>query len=108
MRRLFSTIILIILLTLVGLTSIVIASDMSNETKLITGKNNITTFESFKPIYVKDFVKKYPNIIAISYREEQFSKDYLNYLGGLGDNFILMPNKQYEIITSKDISISLK
>lgn len=93
---------------LVGLISAVIAIGILQTTELVIGKNNVTFNENFKPIYVKDFVKQYPEIQAVTYEEFGETGGYINHLQGIGENFILRPTKQYEIISSKNISIRIE
>ena len=92
---------------LISLLTFVISVEISSETELIKGKNNLVLPIEFKPIYVKDFILKNPEIQAITYNQSGQTGGYINYLQGIGENFILRPTKQYEIISSRNISINL-
>ncbi len=94
-----------ILILCIALISLIIAIAPEKEIKLIKGKNNLTTPENFKPIYVKEFVNQHTEIQTITLREDNKAQAYINYLNGIGKNFILQPNKTYEITCSKNISI---
>ena len=67
------------------------------------GKNKITTSPDFSPIYVKDFIKLNPDIEVISYNFENESTGYINILNGIGQNFIIYPEKEYEIVSKKEV-----
>jgi hypothetical protein len=77
-----------------------------NEDETLTiGKNNYTTSESFQPIYVKDFINLYPEIEAISFKDGEKTIGFVNFLDGIGENFIIYPEREYEIATKAEIII---
>jgi hypothetical protein len=73
---------------------------------LAEGKNNFS-YDYFKPIYAEDLVLLYPDITAISYVENNVSYGYVNIFGGIGQNFVIQPGKEYEIIAKNKIKIYL-
>ncbi len=91
---------------LINLLIIVTAFENIQKINLLNGKNNVTFGDSFRPTYVKDFIKLYPEIQTITFKENKKTIGYVNFLNGLGQNFILKPTKIYEITTSKNISIN--
>lgn len=73
--------------------------------RLYQGKNivefNITNF-----FYVETLIKLNPEIEVVSYIQEGKSMGYVNFLHGIGENFIV-ENNVYEIITRKDTILVL-
>ena len=83
--------------------------DTQNNTQennmLYAGKNNVTTSEAFRPIYVQDFMRQYPDIEVISYKDGEDTKGFVNVFGGIGENFIMRENRQYEFIVTQNITM---
>jgi hypothetical protein len=77
-----------------------------NSTNLMMGKNHVR-FNMIEPFYVKDLVKWNPSITVVSYTEENKTIGYVNLFNGLGENFIIENNKDYEVILNKDINLVL-
>ena len=75
--------------------------------QLIKGKNNIS-FDFAPNLYASDLVKAYPEIISISYIENEKSLGYVNVFGGIGKDFPIQGNESYEIIVSKNITLILR
>ena len=73
----------------------ILAQNILSETNLQKGKNNITTSENFKPIYVKDFIRKYPEIEVISYLDGNETVGYINLFNGIGENFLIQGYSGY-------------
>lgn len=99
--------IIFLILCIIFIMTSIFAIETPQNIELIKGKNNLTTKESFKPIYVKDFIKQYPEIEVISYNQDQKTIGFVNLFEGIGINFIIEPSKNYEIITKSNITISL-
>jgi len=83
-----------------------LTENVSARGNLLEGKNNITISENFEPIYVKDFLKKYPEIEVISFTRNGESIGFINFMGGIGENFIIKPNQEYEFITKQETQIN--
>lgn len=71
------------------------------EVELIRGKNNLSV--NWSGPMVEELVEEYPQIEAISSREE--NKGYVNVFGGIGENFRIEENKKYEVAVSENITI---
>ena len=72
------------------------------EVKFLEGENILKTPEDFSPIYAKDFVKLNPEIVTITFEENNNTLAYVNVFGGVGQNFVLMQNKTYDIVCKKE------
>lgn len=101
----------IILITLVFLLVVIISfmfvnSADINSIKLYKGKNNIL-FNLSSDFYVKDLVRLNPKIETISYKYENETFGYVNVFSGIGENFKIISNKDYEIIVKDDINLIL-
>jgi hypothetical protein len=83
---------------------ILVVSENVSSIKLTNGKNNII-FNSSNSFYAKDLVKYNPKIEVISYIEENTTIGYVNVFSGIGENFIIYPGKEYEIIVKEDINL---
>lgn len=72
--------------------------------QLTEGKNYISFLQAS---YVKEFMRKNPDIEAISFYDPALDKTtgYVRALGGIGKNFILVPGQEYEVIASKDTTV---
>jgi len=84
---------------------ILISSEDISSRELTKGKNNLT-LNLTELIYVETLIKLNPDIDAISYRKEETTIGYVNFLGGIGENFVV-ENREYEIIVSKNIDLVL-
>jgi hypothetical protein len=72
------------------------------------GEYNLTVIEYFPSIYVSELINNNPEIQSVSISEYGQTFGYLNTLGGIGTNFLIEPNRKYEIHTNQTITISLK
>ena len=91
---------------IVSLTVIIAENPLS----VIVTVDNQTFFveEYFPSIPVKDLVAKYPQIQLVSVYEYGQTFGYVNAFGGIGTNFLVESNKQYEIFVSENVSLVLK
>jgi hypothetical protein len=89
---------------LVLITFMVISSEEVNTLKLIKGKNFIQ-FNITQPFYVKTFIELNPQIEVISFKKDNKTFGYVNVFSGIGDNFIVQKNIEYEIIAKENVSI---
>lgn len=106
MNRVFLT--LIIILVIIFSTAIALAEISEEGIKLKIGENFINLSFDFSPIYSRDLIENYPEISVITFNESGISGGYVNVFGGIGKNFLIEPNKEYEIITKKEVIINLK
>ncbi|MBD3253354.1 hypothetical protein GF386_06480 [Candidatus Pacearchaeota archaeon] len=86
--------------------SFIILSMEENNLYLVEGKNNIVINDS-EPFYVKTLVELNQDIEVVSCKNEDYDFGYVNVFGGVGENFIIYPNKKYEIIANKDFNLVL-
>jgi hypothetical protein len=99
----------ILIITLVIFSTTMTLAELSDKRiELKKGENLFNTSFEFSPIYVKDFVNAYPEVSVISYVENGITEGYVNIFGGIGKNFIIEPNKVYEIITKQEEGIVLE
>jgi hypothetical protein len=98
----------ILIFVILCVSGIIIAEEFKEGIKLIEGKNAINLSLDFNPVYVKDLVKIYPEIQTVTYNDTEQERGYVNVFGGIGDNFVIYPNKIYEITTKQDITLNLK
>ena len=103
-----SFLIIITIVILLGITGIIFAEDFKEGIKLEKGKNTINFGFEFSPFYVGDLIKAYPEISTITYNESEQEVGYVNVFGGIGENFVIYPNKTYEVTTSKEVVLNLK
>ncbi len=97
------TLFLVLILSLVT-----IIAENPLEVQIPEGENNLTISEHFPSIYASELIKENPEIKSISIQEYGQTFGYLNTLGGIGTNFLIEPNKNYEIYTNQTITIKLK
>ncbi len=92
-----------------GINGIIFANEFMLEGGIVIseGKNIINTSLEFSPIYVEDLIKLFPDITTVSYTEKEREVGYVNVFGGIGENFIILPNKTYEITSQKGGIINL-
>jgi hypothetical protein len=103
MKRLLIFIVLLIILVLGG--SIIRAQlPAQNSLELSAGKQDIVFNESF---YARTFIQQHPDVEYISYYDEflQRSVTYVNVFGGIGQNFVIIPGRSYEISVRTDTTI---
>lgn len=102
---------LIILILIFGIvvTGVIFAEEFKSEDgiRLNEGKNIFNTSLEFTPIYVEDLIKLFPEIATISYIENEEEKGYVNVFGGIGENFPILPNMTYEIVSTKEVKLNL-
>lgn len=88
--------------------SIVFVSSLSNSNRIsLKEGKNIVIFNATNSFNVSILVKLNPQIEVVSYKEENVSFGYVNFLGGLGDNFEIMNGMSYEIYSSKNSTLIL-
>ncbi|MGD9276123.1 MAG: hypothetical protein PVJ67_03035 [Candidatus Pacearchaeota archaeon] len=68
---------------------------------------NIFLLNSSQNFYVADLVKLNPEIEAVSFYENNESKGYVNFLGGVGENFAIKDGVNYEIFMRENATIIL-
>ena len=107
MRKYFLLLIgiLIIISTAITLT---LAETQGEKIELTQGENFVNMSFEFSPFYVKDLVKNNPEILVVTINESGSIWGYVNEFGGIGNNFIIYPDKTYEIICKEDLTIILK
>jgi hypothetical protein len=99
--------ILILILGLVFSFAGVYSADLTdNSTNLLIGKNHIK-FNLAEPFYARDLVKLNPSIAVVSYTEDNGTIGYVNLFGGIGENFIIENELDYEIILKKNTELVL-
>ncbi len=95
--------ILILIFVLILFISI-ISSYGSSGIFLGEGKNKIS-FNLTEPFYVNTFVKLNPDIEAVSFFEGNKTIGYINFAGGIGENFVIKQGVNYEIFMREDATI---
>lgn len=78
------------------------------ELEVPSGKSNFTIEEYFPAVYASELIISTPEIQSITIQEYGQTFGYLNTLGGIGTNFLIEPNRNYEIYTNQSIIIKLK
>jgi hypothetical protein len=70
------------------------------------GKNSISVD---RPLYVRELIAMNPEIESVSYFDSFLNKQvgYVNVFGGVGDNFLMMPDKVYEVSVSRELNLVL-
>ena len=81
-----------------------ISSDEAREIDVEKGKN-IIMFNMTEPFYVKTLFNMNENIESVSFQINNKSIGYVRAFGGVGENFIIYPDKEYEVIVSKNTTI---
>ena len=97
---------ILLLIIILSLTSIIAENPLSVEIPM--GKSNLTVLEYFPSTYVSELIDKNPEIQSISISEYGQTFGYVNILGGVGTNFLVEPNREYEIYTNQSTTINLK
>jgi hypothetical protein len=85
---------------------VIISSEDTNTLDLTQGKNNIM-LNITSPKNVKDFIRLNPSIEVISFKEENKTIGYVNIFNGIGENFVIQKNVEYEIIVKQNVSLIL-
>jgi hypothetical protein len=106
MNKFLLTLVFVILIF--GISGIIIAEEFKEGIKLSEGKNIINLSFEFSPLYVKDLVLIYPEISTVTYNESNQEWGYVNVFGGIGENFVIYPNKTYEITVKQEVNLNLK
>jgi hypothetical protein len=91
-----SIFILIVLVMVLSLVSVF--SETPLPLSLNKGKNYLR-FNATKPFYVETFVKLNPSVEAISYKEDNRTVGYVNIYGGVGKNFVIRSDIEYEVVS---------
>ena len=96
---------LLVIVAILLLSIILISSQNIFSADLKKGRNTLI-INLTSPIYAETLVKLNPEIQTISYRENNQTTGYVNFYGGIGENFII-ESREYEIVVSKDINLIL-
>jgi hypothetical protein len=99
--------IVIIILTLLFLIGVYSASLIGTSPANLDSGKNVVRFEVTEPFYVMDLIKLNPTISVVSYTQENRTIGYVNLFNGIGENFKIENNLDYEVILSKNISLIL-
>jgi len=75
---------------------------------LNSGRNNLTVQEGFPMISASQLIEEYPQIQSITTYQYGQTFGYINTLGGIGTNFQIESDKDYEIYTNSSITIYLR
>jgi len=97
---------LIFAIILLFTLTLVIVSSTTDQSNMIPGKNHVM-FNLTEPFYVKDLIKWNPQISVVSFSKENKTIGFVNLYNGVGDDFIIENNQEYEIILSKNIYLVL-
>ena len=97
---------ILLFITILCLTTIIAENPL--ELNIPQGESNFTVLEYFPPIYASELILTNPQIQSITINEYGQTFGYLNTFGGIGANFLIEPNKNYEIYTNQTITIQLK
>jgi hypothetical protein len=103
---------LIVLLVFLFSTAIALAEFIPDANKsgieLSEGENLVLIPEHVSPFYVSDLMKSYPEILTITYFEFEREIGYANIFGGVGEDFIIYPNKEYNFTVEKNVEVRLR
>jgi hypothetical protein len=72
------------------------------------GKNNFTILQEFPARYASDIIEENSNIQSITMYQYEQTFAYINIMGGIGTNFPIENNINYEIYTNASTIIYLK
>jgi len=108
--------VLIVILTFLFTTAIALAELLPEKIQLEEGENEVLMPIDFSPIYVKDFVRVYPEIQTITYLEQknygleeiEVEIGYVNAFGGIGENFIMQEGVIYFMTVQKNLEVLIK
>lgn len=98
----------ILMICLLGISGIILAEEFNEGIKLCEGKNTINLSFEFNPIYVSDLIQLNPEIETVTRNNGTQEIGYVNIFGGIGKNFVIQPNKTYEITTKQEINLNLR
>jgi hypothetical protein len=99
MKLIIFSFLLVFFLGLISVSSSDIIKMNLNE-----GKNNLH-ITSEKEFFVKDLILLNPDIEVISYINGNRTIGYINIFGGIGENFLIRNDINYEIISKSDAEI---
>jgi len=102
-KLLFSFIVISLVLTI---SLIRVTSEDVNSIELYKGKN-LVKLNHTNPFYVKSLIELNRDIEAVSYLENNRTIGYVDIFGGVGENFIIQEDIEYEIIASRDTNLIL-
>lgn len=88
------------------LVFVFVNSQQVSQLELEKGKNTVV-FNNTEKFYVKTLFDSNENIEVVSYNFENKSIGYIRAFGGIGKNFIVESNKEYEVIVSENTTIAL-
>jgi len=88
--------------------SIMLVSSLSNSNgiPLKEGKNEVV-LNITNSFNASTLVKLNPEVEVVSYTEGNVTFGYVNFIGGLGDDFEIMNEMPYEIYSSKNSTLIL-
>jgi len=83
------------------------AKDEGQKISLEKGKNYVTINNT---IYVQELIRINPEIESISYIDSFLNQSigYVNVFGGVGKNFVIVPEQVYEISVKKNMSLIIE
>ena len=107
LNKIFLLILIVVATVTLSFTGVYsVNSAEADSTNLAAGKNHVR-FNLTEAFYARDIVKWNPSITVLSYTGGNKTIGYVNLFNGIGDNFIIENNKDYEIILNKNISLVL-
>lgn len=100
------------LLIVVFLIGIIIVSSISysieDKNLLLYSGKNLVYLNNTEPFYVGDMIKLNPDIEYVSYQtSDNSTKGFINVFGGIGENFIVFSDVEYEVFVARNISLVL-
>lgn len=98
--------ILFIITLLIITFSIIFVNSLSNSNGLLLreGKNKII-FNETNSFNASTLIKLNPGVEVVSYKEGNITFGYINFMGGLGDDFEIRKGVSYEIYSSKNTTL---
>lgn len=75
--------------------------------KLFPGENLFYVEDYFQITSASEMIKNYPEIEAITLERYGEQLGYINVFGGIGTDFLIVSNLQYEIYSNSEIEIYL-
>ena len=99
-------IILLLFIVAIFVLDISLAENEGNEIKLFKGKNYL---DINKSLLASELIALNPDIEYVSFFDSFLNKSigYVNYFGGIGENFFIEPGNEYEISVDKDTVLIL-
>jgi len=86
---------------------VVLVSAIDSDNMVLNGGKNVIVFGNKNPMYVSDLIRLNPEIEVVSFKEGTETLGYVNFLGGVGEDFIVYGDSEYEVIVNKNISLVL-